>query len=816
MENNGPMDRDRKRGSEGASGWIRWRSAGSTTGRGGMPRRMTSAARSSGRTRRIPEPGICWACSTSAGAARGGGIQLSSRPRRAIRIRRGSCRSGCGPGDPGPSRGGRRVPAARAGPRAGLGRRPQPSRRYALPARPPGRGRREPSRGRPLRSRPSDGRLGPGVRPLDAGEDRRDGRGVPIARTDPAGSPGGPPPAGRGALQPGSARGGEGIASRSPSGWPPNRPRRSSASAWPCSNSGTPRRRCRASVGPPNWPRTGPRRIPCWPGPSAYLGRFDEALESAERALRLSPEDPQAYRDRGVLLDELRRCEDAIASYDQAIRRDPGHAETHLNRGVALVKLARYPDAIAAFEEALRRQPDYYEARGNRAACLAHTGRFRAGVGGVRGAGATPQPSRPLASAATLDGRATRRADHPPPPRSGPRRHDPVHPICADAPVRVRPRDRGMPGAAGPPGGDLSGDRSGHHEGDPLPEFDVHSTLTRVMCLITRSVDVDPRADPLHPGRSRAGRPMARSAGHWPGFRVGIAWQGNPKHSRDRDRSFPLDLFERLAGIEGVRLISLQRGAGTEQLHSLGGRFPVIDLGDEVDSDMAMMEDTPAIMMGLDMVIAPDTAVAHLAGALGVPIWLALPLGPDWRWMLDRADSPWYPTARLFRQADLGRWEPVFDRIAAALAERCKSIDLSGRLDGSVLRRDSPRESRGFKTSGPTPNPRYRANRHWRYRAYQLCRACRAFVSLLLRPSSIPPIRLFFLVRRSDENRTRGTSFCGNDSFWTAHPPANPFNPLVIEVPCKTYRYSGVVTDNCPGIRRKSPGWWGSGKGRRR
>ena len=82
------------------------------------------------------------------------------------------------------------------------------------------------------------------------------------------------------------------------------------------------------------------------------------------------------------------------------------------------------------------------------------------------------------------------------------------------------------------------------------------------------------------------------------------------------------------------------------------------------------MEDTPAIMMGLDLVIAPDTALAHLAGALGVPIWVALPMGPDWRWMLDRDDSPWYPTAHLFRQTEVGCWEAVFDRIAAALTQR--------------------------------------------------------------------------------------------------------------------------------------------------
>jgi tetratricopeptide (TPR) repeat protein len=403
------------------------------------------------------------------------------------------------------------------------------------------------------------------------------------------------------------------------------------------------------------------------------LGRLDEALDAAERALRTSPDDPQAYRDRGVLLDELRRCEEAIASYDEAIRRDPGHAETHLNRGVALVKLARYQDAIAAFDEALRRQPDYYEARGNRAAALLTLGDFERGWEGFeeqvrhRNRNAPWRP-RQLWMGEPLEGRTI--LLHPDQGlgdtiqfiRYAPMlqaRGARVVVACQEPLVRLAETCPGIDRVI--------------TQGDPLPEFDIHSTLTRVMCLITRSVEAIPapipyfRADPVRVGRWRD-----RLAA-WPGFKVGIAWQGNPKHSRDRDRSFPLARFEELAGIEGVRLISLQRGAGAEQLRELGGRFPVIDPGEEVDPGMTMMEDTPAIMMGLDLVIAPDTAVAHLAGALGVPIWLALPMGPDWRWMLDRDDSPWYPTARLFRQTELGRWGPVFVRIAAALAERVAS-----------------------------------------------------------------------------------------------------------------------------------------------
>ncbi len=400
------------------------------------------------------------------------------------------------------------------------------------------------------------------------------------------------------------------------------------------------------------------------------LGRFDEALDFAERALRLAPDDPQMHRDRSFLLAKLLRCEEAIAGYDQAIRMGPRHAETHHNRGVALIKLARFPEGIAAFDEALRWKPDYFEARGCRAQALLTLGDFERGGQLLeeqvrhrdRNAPWRPQQiwmGEPLEGRTILLHPDQALGDTIQFVRYAPivqERGGRVVVACQAPLVRLVETAPGIDQVVAP--------------GDALPDFDVHSTLTRVMCLFTRSVAAIPAPVPyLQADPTRVDRWRARLAA-WPGYKVGIVWQGDPKHTRDRDRSFPLASFERLAGIEGVRLISLQKGDGTEQLRELGGRFPVIDFGDEVDPGLAMMEDTPAIMMSLDLVIAPDTALAHLAGALGVPIWIALPMGPDWRWLLDREDSPWYPTARLFRQTEFACWESVFDRIAAALAER--------------------------------------------------------------------------------------------------------------------------------------------------
>ncbi len=146
---------------------------------------------------------------------------------------------------------------------------------------------------------------------------------------------------------------------------------------------------------------------------------------------------------------------------------------------------------------------------------------------------------------------------------------------------------------------------------------------------------------------------------------IGIAWQGNPGYSRDHIRSFRLERFEPVARRPGVRLYSLQKGHGTDQIAEVADRFVVTDLGARIEDLM----DTAAVMKNLDLVIASDTSLAHLAGAIGVPVWVALAAEADWRWLTDRDDSPWYPTMRLFRQRRLGDWDEVFARIAAALDE---------------------------------------------------------------------------------------------------------------------------------------------------
>jgi hypothetical protein len=203
-------------------------------------------------------------------------------------------------------------------------------------------------------------------------------------------------------------------------------------------------------------------------------------------------------------------------------------------------------------------------------------------------------------------------------------------------------------------------------EGTALSTFDVQAPFMSLPAILGTTLATIPAdvpyltADPELVARWRSRLESL------PGFKIGIAWQGNAHHKWDRHRSIPLAKFAPLAEVPGVRLISLQKGPGTDQLKSFTKHYPVTDFGDELDASGAFT-DTAALIRSLDLVITTDTALAHLAGALGAPVWLALSTVVDWRWLLDREDTPWYPTMRLFRQRTLGDWDFDFERMAVQL-----------------------------------------------------------------------------------------------------------------------------------------------------
>ena len=220
-------------------------------------------------------------------------------------------------------------------------------------------------------------------------------------------------------------------------------------------------------------------------------------------------------------------------------------------------------------------------------------------------------------------------------------------------------------------------------QGAPLPEFAFQIPLLSLPTVFHTTLETVPAEMPYlsaEPGRiEKWGRELAvrhvsnvldshmRHVGNVPHkMRVGIAWQGSPKYAGDAHRSVPLGAFAPLANVPGVQLVSLQKGHGSEQLQEFGKRWNIVDFGDRLDADGALL-DTAAILTHLDLVVTSDSAIAHLAGALGKPVWIALSMAADWRWLRAGERSPWYPTVRLFRQQRWGDWGEVFERIAAAL-----------------------------------------------------------------------------------------------------------------------------------------------------
>ena len=200
------------------------------------------------------------------------------------------------------------------------------------------------------------------------------------------------------------------------------------------------------------------------------------------------------------------------------------------------------------------------------------------------------------------------------------------------------------------------------------PVCDFHLPLLSAPYALWAETTAIPRDVPYLSANAELSRRWRAELAGIEGFKIGIVWQGSRGYGSDRWRSIPLRRFAPLARLPGVRLVSLQKEVGTEQIAEVD--FSVVDLSDRLDEAAGAFMDSAAVISNLDLVVTSDTAMAHLAGALGAPVWVALGRVPDWRWLLDREDSPWYPTMRLFRQRELDQWLEVFERIVQAVDER--------------------------------------------------------------------------------------------------------------------------------------------------
>jgi Tfp pilus assembly protein PilF len=394
--------------------------------------------------------------------------------------------------------------------------------------------------------------------------------------------------------------------------------------------------------------------------------RFEEAAASHRRSIALRPESAAAHYNLGNALKGLVQLEPAAESYRRALALKPNYADACNNLGTLLRYLGRPRKGVAFFERAIQIDPDNANAHLNLGAHRLLFGDFTGGwpeyEWRLRQPDLTPRNfSQPRWQGEPLEGRSIllwseqglgdtlqfiRYATFVK------QRGGRVTVECQPALARLLARSPGVDRCIA--------------QGDALPAFDVQASLLSLPGIFGTTLEGIPAAVPYVATDTQLVAAWARELAAVEGFKVGIVWQGNPEFTKDRFRSIPLDHFRPLAGVPGVRLFSLQKGAGRDALAGPAGDFPLVDLADRLHD----FDDTAAVMSNLDLLITSDTSPAHLAGALGVPVWLALGLAADWRWLLEREASPWYPTMRLFRQRALDDWAEVFDRIRAVLADR--------------------------------------------------------------------------------------------------------------------------------------------------
>jgi tetratricopeptide (TPR) repeat protein len=394
-------------------------------------------------------------------------------------------------------------------------------------------------------------------------------------------------------------------------------------------------------------------------------GRRDEAITYYQKALQLNPNSAEVYNNLGFCLQEKGRYDEALAYFQRAIGLDPNFAEAYFNLALFYHDRNLPDEAVKYYGKAIEQKPDFVDAHWNMACALLLAGKFERGwreyewrwkLKDHRGHtfpltqwdGSDISGRTILLHAEQGFGDAIQFVRYAPLVAERGAR---VIMQCPEEVVSLFRRVKGVDHVF-PDGAELSA-------------FDLHCpllSLPRVFGTTLENIPVEIpyiTADPL-----LARKWEDRLQGEGPRLRVGLVWTGRTKAKRERGRSCSLDLFSALARFYDVTFYSLQKGEGAEQAKTPPKGMRLIDHSEEIHD----FSDTAAFIENLDLVISIDTAVSHLAGALGKPVWTLLPFVPDWRWMLNWDDSPWYPTMRLCRQPLPGDWEAVIWDIARELA----------------------------------------------------------------------------------------------------------------------------------------------------
>ncbi len=416
------------------------------------------------------------------------------------------------------------------------------------------------------------------------------------------------------------------------------------------------------------------------------MNRHDEALASYGRALALRPDYAAAFTDRGNALSELGRLDEAVADYDRALALDPGQVEALANRGNALRNLLRCREAIASYERALSLDPDNAEAHANLGWTLLLTGDFARGWEEFEWRWRTKQMQAqrrdfvaPLwRGDASLAGKTILlHAEQ----AFGDtiqfcRYASAVAKLGANVVLEVQPSLQSLLSG-------LEGVTRVLARGAPLPPFDYHAPLLSLPLALKTELASIPAPIPYLAASGDKEKAWREKLGASKRPRIGLCWSsGNRAHRDLAKRSIPLELLAALRS-DLIELISLQKELSPVEAATLA-QWGVPHCGDALED----FSDTAALIAAMDLVISIDTGVAHLAGALGKPLWILLAFAPDYRWLLGRDDSPWYPLARLFRQPALDDWPSVVARVA--------------------------RELETWSMSDPHPNPPHRGGREAR------------------------------------------------------------------------------------------------------
>jgi hypothetical protein len=370
------------------------------------------------------------------------------------------------------------------------------------------------------------------------------------------------------------------------------------------------------------------------------LGRLDEALDAAQRATALAPADPLCLHNQAIIHYHRLELDAALDCGARALRIDPSLPGAHFVRAEALLLRGEWAEGW-----------DEYEWR------------FR--IGGA--APLMPPTDKPQWDGAPLGGRTLLLVadqgfgDVIQFSRYIPWARERCPNIAIACSGEMIPMLRQIA-----PGATIFA------RWQACPDYGAFCALSGLPRLAGTRVENVPAPIPyLHADPARVAQWAARLDGLVPkGYRrIGLIWAGRPTHNNDRNRTALLADLAPIGNVPGIALLALQKGPKTGQAGGWYGRAPLINLGAEIQD----YDDTMAILANIELLVTVDTSVAHLAGAMGRPVWIMLPFAPDWRWLLRRADTPWYPSVRLFRQSTVRRWDDVLGAVATALAEAAVS-----------------------------------------------------------------------------------------------------------------------------------------------